>query len=171
MPLVRYLKAPVVPRLPPPPPRPVELPSRSHPHHLARLLPPALITLGSLLVTTAVWPIVQYQLILRHQWQPVTFVSPVPLTELGSLPQTYPVAYPPTPQVAGLRAQGSEPSLFDAKTWFPEADFSPGPKPITTYTLNIPELDIDSAQVVIDGRDLSQSLIHFPNHALPGQSA
>ena len=37
------------------------------------------------------------------------------------------------------------------------------------YSLSIPKLKIDNAQVVIGGEDLKKSLIHYPNTALPGQ--
>ena len=37
------------------------------------------------------------------------------------------------------------------------------------YSISIPKLKIDNAQVVIGGEDLKKSLIHYPNTALPGQ--
>jgi sortase A len=39
----------------------------------------------------------------------------------------------------------------------------------TTYTISIPKLKIDSAEVIIGASDLKKSLIHYPQSALPGQ--
>ena len=38
-----------------------------------------------------------------------------------------------------------------------------------SYTISIPTLKIDQAQVVVGGEDLKKSLIQYPNTALPGQ--
>jgi len=55
--------------------------------------------------------------------------------------------------------------------WFPTAPkFVPFPSRITHYNLSIPKLKIENAVVEIDGDDLTQSLIHYPGTALPGQS-
>lgn len=54
--------------------------------------------------------------------------------------------------------------------WFPSAPKSPtSPSKITAYNLSIPKLKIDHAVVKIGGESLSDSLVHYPGTALPGQ--
>lgn len=170
MPLAQYRKAPV--RLLAPSPRP-PLPAATSPWR--RLLAPTLVTLGSLMITTAIWPIIQYQFIFASSLKPVRFLSPIPESELAK-PQVYQSKFlNPQGQVAGLAAQGSDDAYTDPRTWFPEADFSSVKRPltpqtITEYSLAIPEVNITAAKVIIGGEDLNKGLIHYPGTALPGQA-
>lgn len=60
---------------------------------------------------------------------------------------------------------------YDQPTnWFPSAPKLPShPSKITAYNLSIPKLKIDHAVVKIGGESLSESLVHYPGTALPGQ--
>lgn len=43
------------------------------------------------------------------------------------------------------------------------------PASYTEFSLTVPKLKIDKAQVLIDSNDLSNSLVHLPGSALPGE--
>lgn len=172
MPLAQYRKAAYSiskPSISVSPPRHSPSPNRRFTH----LFAPILVTIGSLMITTAVWPIVQYQFILSPSLQPVKFLSPLPESQL-SRPQAYRSEFlNPQPQVAGLTANGQTDTYTNPRTWFPEADFNPPTPetnlPLTEYLLSIPKVNIESARVVIDGEDLSRGLIQYPGTAMPGQ--
>jgi sortase A len=63
---------------------------------------------------------------------------------------------------------GSAVDYTNAKNWFPTADFDIN-EPVTTYSIDIPSLNIEKAQVIIGGEDLSEGLIQYPGTAKPGQ--
>jgi len=54
-----------------------------------------------------------------------------------------------------------------ASTWFPKAVNLKLAIPTTTYTLSIPKVAIENANVVVGGEDLTHSLIHFAG-PIPG---
>lgn len=58
--------------------------------------------------------------------------------------------------------------------WFVEKDMdfnqpSPSTEMPQSYTISIPKLKIDQAQVIIGGDDLKKRLVQYPNTAIPGQ--
>lgn len=62
------------------------------------------------------------------------------------------------------------PDYNSPQSWFPAAPkLAAAPTRITHYNLSIPRLKIDKAVVQIGGEDLSESLIHYPGTAFPGQ--
>lgn len=140
-----YLKAvqdPVVPRR-----------SKS----LSRLLPPTFITLGSILIANVLWPLLSYQIFSAPGLQKSVLISPVPLEQLGAQPS-------PVGQVMGASVDYTNP-----QNWFPSAKYPSGNTRPTAYTLDIPSLNINAAQVIIGGSDLSLGLIQYPNTAEPGK--
>lgn len=173
MPLAQYRKAPLIYHYPQPlAPTPVAPPPQK-PAKATHLLAPTLVTVGSLMITTAVWPIVQYQLFLKSSLQKIDFLSPVPDSQLTKNIPYHSNFLSPQGQIAGLTANGYQDPYTNPRTWFPEADFTSHPTEtvsvITEYSLTIPQVDIETARVVIDGEDLSRGLIHYPGTAMPGQ--
>ena len=62
------------------------------------------------------------------------------------------------------------PDYNSPQNWFPAvAKLTNGVTRISYYNLSIPKLKISQAVVQIGGEDLSESLIHYPGTALPGQ--
>ena len=158
MPLYTYVKAPI---LPPPTKRPPKKPGK-----FKRLIPPVLITLGSILIANVTWPLISYQLFTSPDIQHQNFVAPIPIDQLGNqpTPDTPSQSDPTTPLV-----MGSNLDYTNARNWFPTAQFAPRLQAANEYTLDIPSLDVEAAEVFIGGEDLSQGLIHYPGTANPGQ--
>lgn len=109
-----------------------------------------LVGIGVLLWT--VGPIIHYQLLLAPSIGLRTYVSPVPRTA-----------------VLGVAGTQSEDSFQDANSWFPAAaaDMVELPR-VNSYSLSIPKLGIEEANVRIDSDDLSKSLVHWHGTVAPG---
>lgn len=156
MPIAVYTKANPVPPLAP------QSQSRGIGRHLLRLLPPALIAAGSILIVNVIWPLLHYQLFLSPSLAQDRLVTPIDINQTAFITPDSPAQAPP------VSAQDTD--FTKPNTWFPAADFQlPRPSKITHYTISIPSLDIEEAVVAIGGDDLSESLIHYPGTANPGQ--
>lgn len=105
-------------------------------------LPVMLVVTGGLLIANGLLPIALYQF-KGMRFRQKTMVTPV---------ESFFVDY-------------DQPT-----NWFPSAPKLPShPSKITAYNLSIPKLKINRAVVKIGGESLSESLIHYPGTALPGQ--
>jgi|SRR3990170_6366510 len=100
-----------------------------------------------------------------------TVLFPIAAYEAASR-QNYPDLLSPLVE----REDGDEVRLenFDytkASNWFPEAlpEKKIVSERISYYTISIPRLGIEDATVAIGGEDLKESLIQFPQTALPGK--
>lgn len=137
----------------------------------ARIVPSTLITLGSIMIANVVWPVISYQLFTAPQIQKEEFVSPIPVRELGNGPLVIP-GMANVDDLPGnmypVQVLGADTDYTDPKNWFPTAGYAPLDTP-TTYTIDIPSLDIEQAEVEIGGESLDEHLIHYPDTALPGQ--
>lgn len=122
----------------------------------SRLLAKILIGAGMLIIANVVWPIVYYELVTAPGLKPQEFLTPVPVT--GS------------EHVEGMTENYQVGILTQPENWFPKAQYlETRESKITHYTISIPKFDIEDAVVEIGGQDLSKSLIHYPNTALPGE--
>jgi sortase A len=137
---------------------------------LKRLLGPVLITLGSIMVTNVVWPIVQHQLIHAPKMKRRELVAPISQETIDNLRAN------PSREVATLQpptqaspVSGAEPDYSKVSTWFPGATQQSVSEKPTSYSLSIPSLNIENAQVLVGGEDLNQSLIHYAGTAHPGE--
>jgi len=137
-----------------------------------RILPSVLITLGSILIANVVWPVLSYQLFTAPQIQKDEFASPIPVSELGNGP----VVIPGMESMAMLpqgnfpaQVLGADTDYSNPRNWFPQAGYLPTTTQPTTYTIDIPSLNIEAAEVVVGGESLDEHLIHYPDTALPGQ--
>lgn len=158
MPLYTYVKAPITPF-------PIKK-TRKKPGKIRKLIPPVLITVGSIMIANVAWPLISYQLFTSPVIQHQNFVAPIPVDQLGNQPTPglQKPSDPNTPMV-----MGSNLDYTNARNWFPTAQFAPRLQTTNEYTIDIPSLDIESAKVFIGGEDLSQGLIHYPGTADPGQ--
>lgn len=128
-----------------------------------RFLPTLISAIGLGLVATVIWPLVNYQFSKNtFSVASSSLLSPLNYQSLavGDIETS---AVRVLDQVDYVRASnwftGSSSSIFT-----PIADSS-----ITNYSISIPSLEIQDATVRLDNEDLSQSLVHFPQTALPGQ--
>lgn len=153
-----YYKAPIVVVSAPPPQNP-----------LKRLLGPTLITLGSIMVTNVLWPIIEHELISSPQLEKTELIAPIPKNMLRENVPAPMTATPPNSESTLIpQAMGADVDYSKASNWFPDAKQAT-PQTIGSYMLSIPTLNIQNAVVNIGGEDLSKSLIHYAGTALPGQ--
>lgn len=130
-----------------------------------------LMVLGSLIIGSVSGPIVAYMLFTAPSLErSQELLSPLP--SLAEAPDAKPLS------TAVLRQQATAvaPVVYDSldyhrpENWFPSV---PLPKVrssyITHYNLSIPALRIEEAIVTIGGDNLSESLIHYPGTAIPGE--
>lgn len=114
-----------------------------------------LIISGIGILSWVLFPIVSYELVYAPQFNDL--VEPVPgriirETIIQSLPQ-----------VLGVESA----DYTKASVWFPKAASLKLAQNNTSYSLSIPKLGIENANVEIGGEDLTKSLIHFTG-PLPG---
>ncbi len=116
----------------------------------------AFFSLGSFLLFSAVVPILSFS--VRYSGSLNQVVSPLSNrfynqdTVLGDADIDY-------TQLNNWFVNNTNPNLEDTS-------YQNSPQ---SYTISIPTLKIDQAQVVVGGEDLKKSLIQYPNTALPGQ--
>lgn len=146
---------------PPPPTTSTPKPAQP-PRSLLSLLPLGTSITGLVLILSVAWPIVYYE-ILGNQTSPPTTSTGLlnPLADSSSL-----AAFAAAPKIVGSL------DYTHASNWFPSSPPTTQvvrPTGPNTYTLSIPKLNIENAQVIIGSDDLSKSLIHYTETALPGQ--
>lgn len=136
------------------------------PKKFTRFLSATFLILGFFLIGQVVFPIAASYLILLPQYT----------DEIASPLASY--FQPLTPQILPKIARATEvvpkaPANYDPNrpsTWFADSNT----KAITefsnlhSYTLSIPKLKIDKANVEIGGDDLKKTLVAWPTSALPG---
>ena len=111
-----------------------------------RFLPLFLIIAGTISLGNVVFPLFQYQIKSRQFSRPLII-----------------------PLVSATNASPIE-DLTRPDNWFvTDQGYVPWESKITHYNLGIPKLGITKAIVQIAGDDLSKSLIHYHNTALPGE--
>lgn len=129
-----------------------------------RLLPTLTSVIGLSLVVSVLWPIFSYELISAN---PEDQVVRTAAGLLNPLVEEVNPAY----ATSGPRVVGAV-DYTRASNWFnnfsPQTAFA-GEQGPTTYTLSIPKLRIDEAEVLIDGDDLSRNLVQYTGTANPGQ--
>jgi len=151
----------------------------------ALVLPVGFIGLGLLLVGNAALPIG------RSYWRqavtgPSQLTLPVPRSALQTgnrlvLGQTISSSRPaasqtePAGQSTGPEVITQDLDYTNLANWFgglelPELASDQPDAASQTYVLEIPDLDINRAEVVVGGTDLNNSLIQYPGTADPGQS-
>lgn len=146
----------------------------------AAFLPVLFISLGLLLVGSALFPIVSYYFTTLPSVQAAQLTSPIPqeqvldINPLAIAQATTVVADAPEVDLSRF----DEPQIIDTQldftnlsNWFGDTDIqSLFVDDIEyEYTIDIPKLNIANAKVVIGGTNLNKSLIQYPGTAAPGQ--
>jgi sortase A len=130
------------------------------------IVPAMMIFVGMTLIGIVIFPILVYQL----QYIPHTFkreiIKPIKLLENYQISAQNEENF----QKEKAGAVIAQVDTTDPKNWFPEAKYSKLEKPkIVNYTISIPKLGINQANVEIGGENLKKSLIHFPGSSVPGE--
>lgn len=132
---------------------------------LGRLLPIILMTVGSILIANAVWPILSFELFTSPTLKSVEARGNVSDTPVERREYLLPTPKP-TPVVVA-----EELDFTDLSNWFPQASGMSltMPGPLKTYKLSIPSLNIIDAEVAVGGTNLDKHLIQYPGTADPGE--
>lgn len=137
-----------------------------------RLLPGVSMTLGSILLANAFWPILSYFIFVSPQLQRARLVSPLP--DVTVVRQT---------AIAPAQAAGVEtirPKIIrddldytNLSSWFPQSESQlaelSDPVEEKEYIISIPAVNIENARVRVGGLNLDEGLIQYPGTADPGE--
>lgn len=140
-----------------------------------RILPVVLVTLGSVLMANAIWPILSYAMFTSPQLQRINLVSPLPQSELIEYSSSYSVQAPTLstgkiqPKITPIMIKESL-DYTNLANWFSTIDIQDTQlAESAVYTIDIPSLNIEQAEVKIGGTDLNENLIQYPGTAMPGE--
>lgn len=138
-----------------------------------RLLPAVFITLGSVIIANAAWPILSYFLFTSPDLRVQKLVSPLPDVPILRQTQTVPSALAMEQNTINPKIIRDNLDYTNLSNWFPEGAVANASLENDTaeksYTVDIPSLDISNAVVKIGGTDLDDGLIQYPGTADPGQ--
>lgn len=143
-----------------------------------RLIPAIFLTVGSVLIANAVWPIVSY----------LVFVSPsLQRVSTSELAADQRAGQTELPGVAGQVAAAASSALTEGElvrpimlsqeldftnlaNWFGETETYAEIRAehAQEYTIDIPAVQVEKARVKIGGTDLNSGLIQYPGTAEPG---
>lgn len=140
----------------PDPPVPATLPKKLVIHPL-----PIITSLvGLIMIASVVWPVFSYE-ISNGRYEPPTTSSGL-LTPLVDM-NTSALAASTAPKIVG------DTDFTKAGNWFVTTmPTAPITNKLVTYSLSIPKLRIENANVLVNEDDLTKSLFHYPGTSLPG---
>ena len=149
-------------------------------YRLQKMVPAVLVTLGSVLVTNAVWPIISYYLFTKQSFADVNIAAPIPDNEIVIVRNKQTIN---SGDVAGVSAYEDikdvqiQPTILvepldytDLSNWFEDlVDVNPSElEEEVEYIIDIPKINIKNAVVKIGGKNLDENLIQYPGTSLPG---
>lgn len=128
-----------------------------------RFLPTLISAMGLGLVATVIWPLINYNLSrVGFNSSTNTLLSPLNYQSFAIDVSNEP-SIPVMGQVDYIKA--SNWFTGSSSVFIPDIDST-----LSTYTISIPSLKIEDAIVDLTSDDLSSSLVHYPQTALPGQN-
>jgi len=130
------------------------------PKHFRRLFSFGAIFSGLVILGWVLYPILSFEIIYAPQFG--SLIQPVPEDNLKQ------VVSMELSQILGLTTT----DYTKASVWFPKAANVvklPPTNSNSVYTLSIPKLNIEQAQVKVGGEDLAKNLIHYTG-PLPGKT-
>jgi len=138
-------------------------PGHSIPNQI-RFLPTLISAIGLGMIATVIWPLANFQLSKTgFTTSKTSLLSPLNY-------QSFATDGPKNSSVPVL----GQVDYIKASNWFtgsPANTFTPViDTDISSYKISIPSLGIEDAIVRTDNDDLSTSLVHYPQTALPGQN-
>lgn len=144
----------------------------------ALVLPIVFIGVGLFLLGNAITPIAQYYLAALPDLSQQQLKAPIPKEEVLDVTPLVVAQVESDSTALGSSSKKTGPVILDTEldytnltNWFKD-DRSDALKRIqnnTMYTLRIPGLEIENAQVQIGGTNLDESLIAYPGTAFPGE--
>lgn len=148
---------------------------RSTKNKFVAMLPAIFITLGSVILANALWPIASYMVFTSPMLQRPELLSPVPdnpiVRQASVLAQAQANVTPP--EMLRPKIIRDDLDYTNLSNWFPsgspETPSSETSSEVKEYTVDIPTLGIENATVTVGGTDLDDSLIQYPGTADPGE--
>ncbi len=149
---------------------------RKHRNRYMQLLPAVLVTTGSVLIANVLWPILSFQLFVSPVIKPSSLTLPVSDDQVVQ----YQPAVVPVQALADERKDSEEiapPKIIEGELdytnlslWFPSIRMPENEiTEAKTYTISIPALKVEDAEVRIGGLSLEKNLIQYPGTANPGE--
>ncbi len=149
-------------------------------YHVRRIVPVSLITVGSILVANALWPIIYFSVFISPSLQRSNLAAPVPKENvIAATTQTNFIEGAKANElVAGeLIKPKAKPVILrqqldytNLANWF--RDSSTVEQEVAQlskeYYIEIPKLGVERTDVKVGGTDLNKSLIQYPGTANPG---
>lgn len=120
---------------------------------------------GLSLITWVAYPIVAFELFYAPRF--ISLIQPIPEMVISEAMENKILGDSIAKNPNMVAEAGVD--YTKASTWFPKATVQKLDSDVTAYTLSIPKLGIDNAQVRIGSEDLSKSLIHWGGSVLPGE--
>jgi len=121
-----------------------------------RFIPVLIFTIGIVILVTAGWPIVSYELALAPKFRESRVIKPY-------------FVFPQNENLLSFGVVGvGKGDLTEIKNWFPENWQNANIGKTRYYNLSIPVLGIFNAAVFVGGENLSENLIHYGGTAYPG---
>lgn len=138
-----------------------------------RLMPGVSLTVGSVLLANALWPILSYFLFVSPELQRNRLVSPLPdvaVVRQAAIPQ----AQAAGPENIKPKIIRNDLDYTNLSSWFTQTpeqlqQLSEPAASEKEYVLSIPSLNIENAAVRIGGLNLDENLIQYPGTADPGE--
>lgn len=113
------------------------------------------LAIGTLILVWVAYPLVSFEFFHSRQLAQNQFVSPISAN--GNI-------------TTSDQSDSNQVDYTQAGNWFPESPTQTFPSNLNSYTLSIPKLNIDHAQVSLTNQNLSQNLVHYGGTALPGNN-
>ncbi len=116
------------------------------------------MVIGIGILSWTLYPIISYELVYGQKFNELVRPAPVDFIRQTIVAKI--------PQVLGIENS----DFTKASVWFPRAfniKLTSNTASVNSYTIDIPKVGIEKANVIIGGEDLSKSLIHFTG-PLPG---
>jgi sortase A len=138
-----------------------------------RLFPAISLTVGSLLLANAIWPIASYFIFTSPDLVRPQLVSALPdnMVVRQSNPTAAGVVQAATADRIQPKIIQDDLDYTNLSNWFPKDPLPANTASTKTqeYHISIPSVNIQDAVVEIGGSDLNHSLIHYPGTANPGE--
>lgn len=141
-----------------------------------KILPVVFITVGSMMMANALWPILSHGLFISPALEERTLVAPIPQSEIlrstsvaidTSISTVNAVAHTSLPKPLVVKESLDYTNLAN---WFDEGmEISSEEDTGEEYVIDIPSLDIEKAVIKVGGTDLNSNLIQYPDTAEPGE--
>lgn len=132
-----------------------------------RLAPAVAVALGSLIISSALGPIITHLVFTSPLLQQQKLVSGLPDIPMVREIPSVPTAEARTAEQEKPRVIVNELDYTDLNNWFPEPQTWHSDQ-VIEYTLHIPKLDIANAVIKVGGTNLDISLIQYPGTSMPG---